>query len=82
MDTLKFSVNWTVAQLPNNKYIAVAIVGGITLRGNVCNDPTEASRSLFQLLGGMHNSTDADIAISLHVSGTSMAEIAQLGEGS
>lgn len=79
MDMLvtQYSVDFNVAQISERQFVAVCNLGGFTLRGNVCGSHQEATRSLFQLLGGAagYNSPDADLAIALALGGTDIQSV-------
>lgn len=75
METQVFTLTWTVAQLPDGQFVAVANLGGFTLRSSVCKTPLEATRYLLQLAGGAYNNPDADLGLSLALSNTSLQDI-------
>ena len=73
----EYTLNFNIAELPNGQYVGVCNMGGFTLRGSVCKEPTDAIRSLFQMIGGAsgYSNADADIAVAMYLSGTTLQEV-------
>lgn len=82
MTVTEYSLNFNVAELPNGQFVAVCNMGGFTLRGSVCKEQTDAIRSLFQMIGGAsgYANPDADIAVAMFLSGTTLQEVGQRSE--
>lgn len=78
----EYSLNFNVAKLPNDQFIAVCNMGGFTLCGSVCKEPTDAIQSLFQMIGGAsgYSNPDTDIAVAMFLSGTTLQEVGQRTE--
>ncbi len=54
-------------------YLAVTVLGGMTVKGRLTDSRKRAVQSLFSELSG--NTEDAQIGLELHLSGSSLGEL-------
>ena len=80
------TVDVKVLELAGKHHIAVARLGGITLRGRRAEDATGAVRNLFWRMGGTTGGSEDDeaiLAIDLALEGKQLdAQLEALGDGS